>query len=91
MNIVDPIWYLNKVCSRCEQGDSLTYLRCTQCAAFILICEEELIEFIGLDPNELVYGRDLIDSCSNCDAVNTLRDVTSHEMNELGFAKDAYH
>lgn len=91
MNIVRPSWYLNQVCSRCGQGDALGYRRCLECGSFVLCCDEELIEFVSLDPHNLVVRRGRSGTCSVCAGSDTLRDVSSDEMIELGFTRDDYH
>ena len=91
MNIVAPTWHLNKVCPRCSQGDSLSYQKCSICGRFVLGCDEENIEFEGLDQNDLIYARDYAGSCNQCGNPGSLRDVTSEEMLELGLTKDDYH
>lgn len=90
MNIVDPTWNLNKECPHCEQGDSLRFQLCEECHNFVLICFEELVEFEGIDPNELEYAREFSGMCRKC-AGGHLRDVSSDEMHSLGFTNDDYH
>ena len=87
MKIVSPVWYLNRHCPHCGQGDALSYVTCDGCSSTFLLCEETnevLRELDAADARNEFHGE-----CLTCGL--EVRPVTGEEMQELGFRVEDYH
>lgn len=87
MNIDVPTWFLNRECPECNQGDTLTYVKCSECNLIFLTCEETGTVFPdGLESEELLQFEG---GCFVCHA--NVQPVTGDEMQGLGYAAGEYH
>lgn len=92
MNIIQPIWYLNKNCPVCGQGSSLVPIKCPQCNHVLVQCDEELTifkDYRSINLNNIHTNP----NCPQCPIIKIEQFIAlnDEEIQQLGFNTGDYH
>ncbi len=97
LRVQRPKFTLNQICPVCEQGSSLVFLTCPQCAKLILACDEEGTVF----PNpcdlslQAAWPCDVwqstVTKCPHCLDVGEFAFATGDQIQAAGVRQDEYH